>query len=182
VIHRKGAANGKADALSKVEYNEVPLQELPSLLFHEQLTAAPVKPEPITDHFREGLYEKVLRINKGNEMCNELRNAIQSGKRTMHGVIIFRLSVIDGALYRKDLLWVLEELRTEVIQEVYVFPSAKHPGVARIVDLLRRYYYWTNHKANIKRYIRNCHDCSRSKPSYNRINDLLQPLPISAQR
>jgi len=63
-----------------------------------------MEPEPITDHPIKGLYEKVLRINKGDERCNEFRYAIQSEIRSLHGISMSKLKVIDRALYKGDWL------------------------------------------------------------------------------
>jgi len=48
--------------------------------------------------------------------------------------------------------------------------------------MLRRHYTWPDCTADIKRYIRNCRSCQRSKSSRKKPNGLLQPLPIPQQR
>jgi len=57
-----------------------------------------------------------------------------------------------------------------------------HSDIRWIIDLVQRFYYWSDHRATIQQYIRNCHACQRSKASQDDTNDLLQPLSISQQR
>ncbi len=51
-----------------------------------------------------------------------------------------------------------------------------------MIDLVQRFYYWSDYWATIQQYIQNCHVCQRSKASQDDINDLLQSLLISQQR
>ena len=52
----------------------------------------------------------------------------------------------------------------------------------RTEKLIKRYYYWFNMRLFIKRYIRNCHKCQRSKFSHDNRHELLISLSISSQR
>ena len=85
-------------------------------------------------------------------------------------------------LYKAGLLWVSEALQTEVLQEVHDQPASGHPGVARTVSMLKRHFYWSGCTADIKRYVRNCHPCQRSKAPRNKLNELLVSLPVPEQR
>ncbi len=51
-----------------------------------------------------------------------------------------------------------------------------------MIDLVQRFYYWSDHWATIQQYIWNCHVCQRSKASQDDTNNLLQSLLISQQR
>ncbi len=51
-----------------------------------------------------------------------------------------------------------------------------------MIDLVQRFYYWSDHQATIQQYIWNCHVCQRSKASQDDMNDLLQSLLIFQQR
>ena len=48
--------------------------------------------------------------------------------------------------------------------------------------LLWRYYFWLRLRTSVKRYCRNCHDCCQVKASREKLNGLLQPLPILTKR
>lgn len=79
-------------------------------------------------------------------VCLEYADAIREDMDILHGVRLDDCRIVDGALYKKSLLWVpdLDEdtnLRTDVIQEIYDQPSSGHPGIARTVAMLKRYYY-----------------------------------------
>ncbi len=50
------------------------------------------------------------------------------------------------------------------------------------MNLVQRFYYWSNHQAMIRQYIWNCHACQRSKILKDSINELLHSLLISQKR
>jgi len=60
--------------------------------------------------------------------------------------------------------------------------SIFHLDNKRIIDLVQRFYYWSDHWATIRWYIQNCHACQRSKVSRNSINELHHSLLISQKR
>ncbi len=57
-----------------------------------------------------------------------------------------------------------------------------HSDNQRTIDLVQRFYYWSDHWAIIRCYIRNCHVYQWSKTSRNNINELLHSLSILQKR
>lgn len=74
------------------------------------------------------------------------------------------------------------DLLLNIIRDAHDQPSSAHPEMNRTEELIKRYYYWPNMRLLIKRYIRNCHSCRRTKSSHDGHNDLIKPLPIPRQR
>ncbi len=70
----------------------------------------------------------------------------------------------------------------QLIREAHDLSTSDHSDMNRTLNLLRRSYCWPKMRATIKRYIRNCYVCRRSKASRDRINELLKSLPVSEQR
>ena len=52
----------------------------------------------------------------------------------------------------------------------------------RMLEILKRPFYWPGMKEEVARYIRDCSTCQRSKAPRDRYNGLLQPLPTPEQR
>jgi hypothetical protein len=48
--------------------------------------------------------------------------------------------------------------------------------------MLKRHYYWPGCAADVKRFVRNCRPCQRTKAPRDKPNGLLVPLPIPRQR
>lgn len=94
----------------------------------------------------------------------------------------FQLSQCElrhGYLYYRDRLYVPDddELYAELTRLCHEIPAAGHPGRARTYQLMSRDYYWPGMSAYIRRWVRNCHVCSRTKPNHRGHQGLLQPLP-----
>ena len=73
-------------------------------------------------------------------------------------------------------------MHTKLLQEVHDQSLIFHLDNKWIIDLVQRFYYWSDHRATIQWYIQNCHACQRSKVSRNSINELHHSLSISQKR
>ncbi len=90
----------------------------------------------------------------------------------------------DGALFRKEALWVPSnnDLLVELIREVHDQPAVGHLGVRRTVEQIGRQFYWPAMRKTVDQYVRNCYTCQRSKAPRDKSNGLLQHLELPEQR
>ena len=74
---------------------------------------------------------------------------------------------VDGKLFFRNRQYILEHalLQTCLIRECHDRITSGHPGGAITYLFFSRSYWWPRAYADIKRYVRNCHTCSRNKPS-----------------
>ena len=73
-------------------------------------------------------------------------------------------------------------MHTKLLQEVHDQSSISHLDNKWIINLVQRFYYWSDHQVTIWWYIWNCHACQRSKASRDSINELHHSLSISQKR
>ncbi len=181
IIFRSGKMNTKVDALTRMSLVNVSesAQRLEDC-FQTILTLDRV--DVLLIELKANLYQRVCMINQMNELCDEYRQAMNENKLKFHTTKLKNCEIIDSVLFRKDLLWVLKNMHTKLLQEVHDQPSTSHLDNKWIIDLVQRFYYWSDHRATIRRYIRNCHACQRSKASRNSINELHHSLSISQKR
>ncbi len=52
---------------------------------------------------------------------------------------------IDDVLFKKDLLWISENIHTKLLQEVHDQSSIFYLDNKWIINLVQRFYYWSNH-------------------------------------
>ncbi len=131
---------------------------------------------------KANLYQRVWMINQTDELCSEYRQAMNKNKLKFHITKLKNCEIIDDVLFRKDLLWISENMHTKILQEVHDQSSISHLDNKWIIDLVQHFYYWSDHQATIRWYIWNCHACQRSKVSRNSINELHHSLSISQKR
>jgi hypothetical protein len=96
-------------------------------------------------------------------------------------MLLKKFEMIENTLFFKKKLWILEsnELKLNIIREIHDQFVSKHSSIRRTCKYLHKWYYWSQTKQSIKRYIRNCHICKRSKISRNKYFELLNFLSIS---
>lgn len=103
-------------------------------------------------------------------------------------------SLKNGLVYFRDRLWVpgssattdtpdlrndpKNELRTRLIQQVHDSPVQGHPGREGTTAALARQYFWPLLVHHVRRFLRNCDVCGRTKAWRERKMGLLKPLPI----
>ncbi len=131
---------------------------------------------------KANLYQWVCMINQTDELCSEYRQAMNDNKLKFHIIKLKNCEIINDVLFKKDLLWVSENMHTKLLQKVHDQSSISHLDNKWIIDLVQRFYYWSDHRAIIQRYIWNCHAYQRSKVSRNSINELHHSLSISQKR
>ncbi len=128
------------------------------------------------------LYQRVWLVNHMNEFCSEYKQAMNENKLKFHIIKLKNCEIIDDVLFRKDLLWISENMHTKLLQEVHNQSSIFHLDNKWTIDLVQRFYYWSDHQATIRWYIWNCHAYQQSKVSKDSINELHHSLSILQKR
>jgi hypothetical protein len=88
--------------------------------------------------------------------------------------------IIEGKIFFRDKLFIPdeEELKLQIITRTHSSAPAGHPGRSKTIDLLRRTYFWPGLSKDASRFVRNCHQCTRSKTSRSATQGFLKPLEI----
>ena len=149
---------------------------------HYQIILTLDKVNILAIEFEVDLYQQVKNVNKINELCNEYKQVISENKLKLHSIELKHCKIINDVLFRKDLLWISENMHMKLLKKIHDQSFIFHSDNQRTIDLVQRFYYWSDHQATIKRYIQNCHVCQQSKTSRNSINELLHSLSISQKR
>ncbi len=178
IIFKSGKMNTKVDALirmllANVSESAQHLEDcFQTILIFDRINVLFIES-------KANLYQRVWMINQTDEFCSEYRQAMNENKLKFHITKLKNCKIIDDVLFRKDLLRVSENMHTKLLQEVHDQSLISHLDNRRIINLVQRFYYWSDHRATIRWYIRNCHACQRSKVSRNSINELHHSLSIS---
>ncbi len=117
-----------------------------------------------------------------NELCNKYKQAISENKLKLHSIELKHCKIIDDVLFRKDLLWISENMHTKLLKKIHDQSFIFYSDNQRTIDLVQRFYYWSDHQVTIRCYIWNCHIYQWSKTFKNSINELHHSLLISQKR
>ncbi len=181
IIFKSGKMNTKVNALIRMSLMNVS-KSAQRLEDHFQTILIFDKVDVLSIESKANLYQWVQMINQTDELCSEYRQAMNENKLKFHITKLKNCEIIDDVLFRKDLLWISENMHTKLLQEVHDQSSIFHLDNQWIIDLVQRFYYWSDYRATIRWYIRNCHACQRSKISRDSINKLHHSLSISQKR
>ncbi len=152
IIFRSGKMNTKVDALTRMSLANVSESakrfedRFQTILISDRVDILPIDSKLNANSKSEvNLYQKVRLVNQMNEFCSEYRQAKNDNKLKLHSTKMKNCEIIDNVLFRKDLLWISENMHTKLLQEVHDQPSTSHFDNRRIINLVQRFYYWSDH-------------------------------------
>jgi hypothetical protein len=88
------------------------------------------------------------------------------------------LSLEDGLLYRKNRLWVPENLRKDVLESEHDSMVAGHMGMDKTMELVTRNFWWPNLEHSVREYVRSCLECQKNKNPRHAPFGHLQPMEL----
>ena len=134
-----------------------------------------------TDVPTQTLWEQA---ESNDQFAPQVLEALRSGARHHNRIPLAECEERNNSLYFRDRKYVpnSDRLRLRIIQLAHDSIAGGHPGRSKCYELVSRAYWWPNVYKYIQRFVRNCHTCSRSKPSRQRTQGWLRPLPVPERR
>jgi hypothetical protein len=77
---------------------------------------------------------------------------------------------------------VTRNLRQEVLQSLHGPPYVGHPGVAKMLEMVQREWWWPGITTDVKAFVKYCDSCQRVKASNMLPAGLLHPLQIPERK
>ncbi len=127
------------------------------------------------------LFDKIKLANQKNSTCIAIRDAIRNKKKYFDEMLLKKFESLENILFFKKKLWIskFNQLKLDIIREIHDQSASEHSDIRRICKYLHKWYYWSQTKQSVERYIRNCHICKRFKATRDKYFDLLNLLSIS---
>ncbi len=125
IIFKSGKINTKVNALIKMFLANV-FESAQRLENYFQTILIFDKVDVLFIESEANLYQWVCMINQINEFCSEYRQAMNDNKLKFHITKLKNCKIIDDVLFKKDLLWISENMHTKLLQEVHDQSSISH--------------------------------------------------------
>jgi len=128
----------------------------------------------------DAIQERFIYGYQHDQNLLSVLEAIRQGKSKHPFLQLSQCEIRDEYLYYRDRLYVPDddELRATIVRLCHEDPAAGHPGRARTYALLSREYYWKGMSSFVRRWVRNCYTCRRTKSFRIGYQGHLQPLPV----
>jgi hypothetical protein len=64
----------------------------------------------------------------------------------------------DGVIYRSRKIYIpnSQEIRNCILHDHHYLPDVEHPGIHRMLELVKRTFWWPTIKTDVKRYVKGC--------------------------
>ena len=173
--HIPGKTNTKANILSRKDQvntkeDNKDVQLLKDKLWQQKTTA-------------EVIIIKENKTREENEILKEIRR-----NATRDNEVVQALERNNGLTWEEDRVVYMEgrvyipnnkKLKEEILKENHDLVDVRHPGQHRMLELLKRNYWWPGLKKDVKRYVQGCFKCQQNKVQHQRKAGELHPLEIS---
>ena len=87
-----------------------------------------------------------------------------------------RMSVKFDAFEISEKVFVPENKKFDIIKKIHDQSTAGHLGERRTLQIIQKFFEWSKMRADVERYVRNCHVCRRSKAPKNEYHGELQSI------
>ncbi len=144
IIFRSDKMNIKINALIRMFLANIS-ESAQHLEDHFQTILTLDRVDVLSVESKANFYHWVHMINQINEFCSKYKQAMNENKLNFHITKLKDCEIIDNILFRKDLLWVSENMHTKLLQEVHDQSSISHLDNKWIIDLVQHFYYWSDH-------------------------------------
>jgi len=86
----------------------------------------------------------------------------------------------DGVVYIEGRIYVPnnKKIKEEILKENHNSVDVGHPGQHRMLELIKRIYWWPGLKEDVKKYIQECFKCQQNKVQHQRKAGELHLLKI----
>ena len=110
--------------------------------------------------------------------------ALRNGDRYHNKIPLVECEERNNTLYFRDKKYVFNSnsFRLRIIQLAHDSVTSEHSKRAKTYELVSRVYWWLNLYKYIKRFVRNCHVCTRAKSFRQKTQEWLRFLSVSQRR
>ena len=189
----KSTFNISADAIKPTEPTEpieLIVESIEPTIAEPTVTIIPTEPTAVapvdaTLKEEEATLDQLLdRAYEKDPIPSRVLELLTRGANYSKDLTIADCSVINGRLHYQGLLYVPDyhALYLCLCKLHHDTPVTGHLGIGNTYELLHCDYYWPNMQGFVRRYVRHCHVCKRSKGSCFKKQGVLQPLPVPDQR
>jgi hypothetical protein len=198
---RNGIRNRPLLKLAQIELNHIDFKSLTPTTGSMQIVLSPLDfeditdediPEPELDSEAElnDLIEEVTLEDLWNtaysrdKFASSVSNALQENVSRHPHVQLADCKIHSDRLYVNDKQYVPNStrLRSRICQQLHDSVAAGHPGRTKMIALMYRSYWFPGLPRFVARWVRNCANCKRNKPSRERYQGWLRPLEPPQRR
>jgi len=176
IEYRPGKEGGKPDALTRRE-GDLPTAGdkrltpnvgilLPKERYWDIPEMEEIKLEALeTTEFQDKDKGEIQKASNVNNEIQDIKRNLDEGRKEMKGIALGLCQWKDGLLWYQGKIWIPKDegIRTTLIGKHHEPPQAGHGGRAKTTELINRRYYWPKIRDDIKRFIKNCDTCQRTK-------------------
>ncbi|KAI0993482.1 hypothetical protein K3495_g14702 [Podosphaera aphanis] len=187
ICYRPGWQNGPADTLSRpvgdpdpslkgfLEQQLLKPRNLLPGMGETQLLANTLENDTEPDKIEGEISDSSIHALSSISFVDRIRRVILSDESLAK--VVSALCNENAPMCDKD-----STLTTEIIRSFHDNLASGHQGAAATYASITRTFFWHGILRQVKQYVRNCHVCSRSKPSRKGTQGLLRPLPVARER
>jgi len=129
-----------------------------------------------TTKFRDKDEGEIQKASNIDDEIQDIKTNVHKGRKEMKEIPLGQSQWQDGLLWYQAKIWITKEkgILITLIAKYHEPAQAGHGGTAKSTGLISRRYYWPKIREDIKRFMKNCDTCQRTKVVRHAPHGLLQ--------
>jgi hypothetical protein len=179
--HIPGKTNTKADILSRLVKPDMSNDNTGVEMFKDKMFIRQlVEITPV--YYNTILHNRRFEIEADKTLLDKIKSNDQRETRVIEEMKKFpdKIWENDGIIYRQGRIYIpnSQEIRDLILHDHHYSPDAGHPGTYRMLESLKRTFWWPTIKTDVRRYVKGCDMCQKNKAIRRPDHITLNPLPI----
>jgi len=181
IKYRPGKEDGKPDILTRrkqdmPKQDDERIRQKERILLPREKYFEDINEIEITE-FEGTKNDEIREESKKEDTIQQIKQELEKGTNEMKGVALVLCQWKDGYLWHQGKIWIPEnkEIRVGLIRRHHNIPQSGHGGIAKTTEHIQRKYYWPYMRDTIKRYVKNCDICQRTKAVRHAPYGLMKP-------
>jgi len=118
-----------------------------------------------TTEFQDKDEGEIQKASNDDDEIQDIKKNLHEGRKEMKGIALGLCQWKDGLVWYQGKIWIPnnEGIRTALIVKHHDPPQAGHGGTAKTTALINQRYYRLKIREDIKRFIKNCDRCQKTK-------------------
>ena len=113
----------------------------------------------------EDPYAGIVQHFQEDRQCREICRQNKKYRMRQGRLCVHKNDQEQSQNYWRVIVPDMQAIKTKLLEEIHCVPFAGHPGMARTLEMVKRYFYWSHMTPEVRQFVLDCPVCQTKKGS-----------------